>query len=243
MRAGAMAVVVLVAIAAGRPGGGVAALCLAVIVLLTVDPWYARDYGFALSVCATAGLLLLAAAARPRARAGDARAARRRARRAARRPTRVPAGARAARPRPGRSTGCRRTSSPRPLHPSARVVGLVGCLLLPVLPSVGIRVPATRLGSGELDRARRPRRSGVAVRQAAMAAGCPRRAAPRDVHRCSGSGSLLGRRRSPRLRARRRRHPRGRTRGAGGRPRRCAGHRCRHATRRLVGGDVRHRAG
>ena len=60
VRAGAMAVVVLIALASGRPGGGVAALAVAVIVLLCVDPWYSRDYGFALSVCATAGLLLLA---------------------------------------------------------------------------------------------------------------------------------------------------------------------------------------
>ena len=60
VRAAAMAVVVLVAIATGRPGGGVPALSVAVIVLLAVDPWLARDYGFALSVAATAGLLLLA---------------------------------------------------------------------------------------------------------------------------------------------------------------------------------------
>src|SRR5690349_13550998 len=61
VRAGAMAVVVLIAIASGRPGGGVAALSLAVVGLLVVDPWLARDYGFALSAAATAGLLLLAA--------------------------------------------------------------------------------------------------------------------------------------------------------------------------------------
>lgn len=60
VRAGAMAIAVLVAIAAGRPGGGVAALSAAVIGLLAFDPWLARDYGFALSAAATAGLLLLA---------------------------------------------------------------------------------------------------------------------------------------------------------------------------------------
>ncbi|MFE5671457.1 ComEC/Rec2 family competence protein [Agromyces sp. NPDC056523] len=58
VRAAAMAVVVLVACATGRTGGGAPALGLATIALLVVDPWYARDYGFALSVCATAGLVL-----------------------------------------------------------------------------------------------------------------------------------------------------------------------------------------
>ena len=45
-------------------------LSLAVIVLLVVDPWLARDYGFALSAAATAGLLL----ARRPARRGLSRA-------------------------------------------------------------------------------------------------------------------------------------------------------------------------
>lgn len=45
VRAGAMAVVVLVAIATARPGGGVAALSTAIIGLLAFDPWLARDYG------------------------------------------------------------------------------------------------------------------------------------------------------------------------------------------------------
>lgn len=60
VRAGAMALAVLIAIASGRPGGGVAALSVAVIGLLAFDPWLARDYGFALSAAATAGLILLA---------------------------------------------------------------------------------------------------------------------------------------------------------------------------------------
>lgn len=136
VRAAAMAVVVLVATAAGRPGGGVAALSLAVVVLLTVDPWYARDYGFALSVCATAGLLLLAG----------------------------PLGAQLARvmPRPlavalAVPTAAQLACQPvlilldpaiaaygvvanmlaGPAAPVATMVGLAGCLLLPVLPSVG----------------------------------------------------------------------------------------------------------
>ncbi|WP_168200397.1 ComEC/Rec2 family competence protein [Protaetiibacter larvae] len=60
LRAAVMGGVVLLALAAGRPTRGMPALCLAVTVLLTVDPWLARSFGFALSALATAGLLLLA---------------------------------------------------------------------------------------------------------------------------------------------------------------------------------------
>ncbi|WP_167051371.1 ComEC/Rec2 family competence protein [Salinibacterium sp. ZJ77] len=60
LRASVMAGVVLIGLASGRPMRGVPALALAVVVLLVVDPWTARSYGFALSVLATAGLLLLA---------------------------------------------------------------------------------------------------------------------------------------------------------------------------------------
>ncbi len=61
LRAAAMAAAVLIGLASGRPLRGVPALCLAVVALLAADPWLARSYGFALSVLATAGLLLLAA--------------------------------------------------------------------------------------------------------------------------------------------------------------------------------------
>jgi competence protein ComEC len=61
LRAAVMGGIVLLALAAGRPARGVPALCLAVVVLLVIDPWLARSYGFALSALATAGLLLLAA--------------------------------------------------------------------------------------------------------------------------------------------------------------------------------------
>lgn len=60
VRAGVMASVVLLSIGLGRPGGGVPALSLVVIALLVGDPWLSRNYGFTLSVLATAGLLLLA---------------------------------------------------------------------------------------------------------------------------------------------------------------------------------------
>jgi competence protein ComEC len=59
LRAAVMATIVLVAFASGRPGRGIPSLALAAIVLLVGDPWLCRDYGFVLSVLATAGLLVL----------------------------------------------------------------------------------------------------------------------------------------------------------------------------------------
>ena len=136
VRASAMAVVVLFAIASGRPGGGVAALSLAVVGLLVFDPWLARDYGFALSAAATAGLLLLAA---PLAvRLG----------RVMPRPLAmvlaVPIAAQlACQPilvllDPAIAVyGVPANLLAAPAAPVATVVGLIGCLVLPVLPSVG----------------------------------------------------------------------------------------------------------
>ncbi len=60
LRAALMATVLLLSIGSGRPGRGLPLLALVVIVLLVFDPWLARSYGFALSVLATAGLLVLA---------------------------------------------------------------------------------------------------------------------------------------------------------------------------------------
>ena len=59
-RAALMCFLVLAAIGRGVPVRGPPVLALATIVLLVADPWLAREYGFALSVLATAGLLLLA---------------------------------------------------------------------------------------------------------------------------------------------------------------------------------------
>ncbi|WP_353827975.1 ComEC/Rec2 family competence protein [Agromyces sp. SYSU T0242] len=148
VRASAMAIVVLVACATARGGGGVPALSVAVIGLLALDPWYARDAGFALSACATAGLVLWSA----------------------------PLGALLARwmPRPlavvvaiplAAQLACQpvlvllepvipvygvpANLLAAPAAPIATVAGLAGCLLLPVLPSVGVAalqvawVPAT----------------------------------------------------------------------------------------------------
>ena len=59
LRAAVMAVLVLAAIAGGRPVRGVPVLALASLVLLTNDPWLSHSYGFILSVLATGGLLVL----------------------------------------------------------------------------------------------------------------------------------------------------------------------------------------
>ena len=137
VRAGAMAIVVLIAIATGRPGGGVAALSVAVTALLAFDPWLARDYGFALSAAATGGLLLLAA---PLA-----------ARMARIMP--VPLAAVLAVPLAAQLAcqpilvlldpaialyGVPANLLAAPAAPVGTVVGLLGCLILPLLPSVGM---------------------------------------------------------------------------------------------------------
>jgi competence protein ComEC len=58
VRAAAMGAVGLAGALLGRPSRAVAALAGAVVVLLVLDPWLARSYGFVLSVAATAGLAL-----------------------------------------------------------------------------------------------------------------------------------------------------------------------------------------
>ena len=60
LRAALMALLVLVALAVGRPIRGLPVLSVAILLLLIVDPWLGRNYGFILSVLATAGLVLLA---------------------------------------------------------------------------------------------------------------------------------------------------------------------------------------
>jgi competence protein ComEC len=60
VRAAAMGAVTLVALATGRSRSAVPALGAAVCVLLIHDPGLARDAGFALSVVATAAIVLLA---------------------------------------------------------------------------------------------------------------------------------------------------------------------------------------
>ena len=60
LRAGAMAVVMLVAYGRGVKRAAVPALAAAIFFLLLIDPWQGLTFGFALSVAATAGLLLIA---------------------------------------------------------------------------------------------------------------------------------------------------------------------------------------
>jgi len=137
VRAAAMAIVVLVAIAAGRPGGGVAALSVAVTGLLVFDPWLARDYGFALSAAATAGLLLLAgplAGSLARVMPLPLAAV-----------LSVPLAAQlACQPvlvllDPAIALyGVPANLLAAPAAPVGTVVGMLGCLLLPFLPSVGM---------------------------------------------------------------------------------------------------------
>lgn len=62
LRAGVMAASVIVMIALGRRTWALNALAIAGIVLLIADPWLAVEFGFGLSVLATAGILLLAPA-------------------------------------------------------------------------------------------------------------------------------------------------------------------------------------
>ncbi len=60
LRAAAMGLVGLLGLAGSRRAAGVPALSMAVVLLCVVDPWLSRSAGFALSVLATGGLLLLA---------------------------------------------------------------------------------------------------------------------------------------------------------------------------------------
>ena len=60
LRAAVMGALALLALGIGRSRAAVPGLCAAVLVLILVDPALARSAGFALSVLATAGLLLLA---------------------------------------------------------------------------------------------------------------------------------------------------------------------------------------
>ena len=59
VRAALMALAVLLALGAGRPSAGLPVLSLVVLVVVVADPWLSRSYGFVLSALATAGLLTL----------------------------------------------------------------------------------------------------------------------------------------------------------------------------------------
>ncbi len=137
LRAAVMAGLALGAVALGRPALGVPVLCAAVLVLLVIDPWLARSYGFALSVLATAGLLLLAgplAVALTRVLPGWLATV-----------LAVPLAAQlACQPvllllDPSLPAyGIPANLLAAPAAPVATVVGLLACLLAPVLPPLGV---------------------------------------------------------------------------------------------------------
>lgn len=60
LRAAAMGAITLLALATGRVRQAIPALAAAVLVLLSLDPGLARELGFALSVAATAGIVIVA---------------------------------------------------------------------------------------------------------------------------------------------------------------------------------------
>lgn len=62
LRAATMAAIVLIAYATGRKVQALYSLALAVVILIVADPQIALEFGFALSVAATAGILWLAPA-------------------------------------------------------------------------------------------------------------------------------------------------------------------------------------
>lgn len=69
IRASVMATAVLIATQTGRPAQGLPILAVAVTSILVIDPWIARQYGFVLSVLATAALLVIAGPLAERMRA------------------------------------------------------------------------------------------------------------------------------------------------------------------------------
>ncbi|WP_152607182.1 ComEC/Rec2 family competence protein, partial [Clavibacter michiganensis] len=136
-RAAVMAAVLILSTASGRPARGLPALSLAVVVLLAGDPWLARDLGFALSVLATAGLLVLAPPLADRL--------------SRRMPPRlaealsIPVAAQVAcQPvllvlQPGLPVhGVLANVLAEPAAAPATVAGLVACVLLPVWPAAGV---------------------------------------------------------------------------------------------------------
>jgi competence protein ComEC len=136
VRAAVMATIVLLATLGGRPVRGVPVLALAIVVVLTSQPWLSRDYGFALSVLATGGLLVLAGPL--------TRVLSRRLPRAVAVVVAVPLAAQlACQPvlillNPTLPLyGVPANVLAEPAAPVATVIGLLSCVLLPVVPPVG----------------------------------------------------------------------------------------------------------
>ena len=58
LRAAVMAMVVMLSLFSGRPGSGIPLLAFATLLMLLWNPWWAIDFGFILSVSATAGIVV-----------------------------------------------------------------------------------------------------------------------------------------------------------------------------------------
>jgi competence protein ComEC len=136
VRSAIMAALVLGALASGRPVAGLPVVGVTVLVMLTLDPWIALDYGFALSVLATAGLMAFAG---PIARRLERWLPRWLALLVA-----VPLAAQLA-CQPVLLTlnpslplyGVLANTLAEPASPFATVLGLIACLMLPILPGLG----------------------------------------------------------------------------------------------------------
>jgi competence protein ComEC len=141
VRSAVMAALVLGALASGRPTAGLPVVGVTVLAMLTLDPWLALDYGFSLSVLATAGLMALAG---PIARRLERWLPRWLALVIA-----VPLAAQLA-CQPVLLTlnpslplyGVLANTLAEPASPLATVLGLVACLMLPLAPPVGHAIAA-----------------------------------------------------------------------------------------------------
>ncbi|MET4639905.1 ComEC/Rec2 family competence protein [Mycetocola sp. 2940] len=152
VRAALMALVVLLALGAGRPTAGLPVLSLVVIVVVIADPWLSRSYGFVLSALATGGLLTLT---RPLTRLLSAWVPRPLAVAFA-----LPIAAQlACQPVLILLTptlpllGVPANLLAAPAAPIATLLGLAACILAPLLPPVGVAllwlgwIPATWIGA------------------------------------------------------------------------------------------------
>ncbi len=136
VRSAIMATLVLGALAGGRPIAGLPVVGVTVLAMLALDPWLALDYGFALSVLATAGLMAFAG---PIARRLESWLPRWLALLVA-----VPLAAQLA-CQPVLLTlnpslplyGVLANTLAEPASPVATVLGLIACLVLPLSPTIG----------------------------------------------------------------------------------------------------------
>jgi competence protein ComEC len=136
VRSAIMAALVLGALASGRPLAGLPVVGITVLTMLTLDPWIATDFGFALSVLATAGLMAFAG---PLARRMQRWLPRWLAMLIA-----VPLAAQlACQPvllllNPSLPLyGILANTLAEPASPAATVLGLLACVALPILPGLG----------------------------------------------------------------------------------------------------------